>query len=205
MLFSHRLPVAALLAIAAALTGCGGGILGGAETVEPNATDAAFVRAMAAHQRTTDMMARIGSRKALREELRALAKATVKRNEQDLRRLAELADDVRGRGVSPVHGGIGEPPPTNPRALRAAVSIDHEFLVRMIQQHEYAISAAAAERARGGDERLKALAETIHESSSQDLAKLKRWLRTWYGDDTQPPPVPPPGGGGGGAAPGPEV
>jgi uncharacterized protein (DUF305 family) len=147
VLRSRRLAVAVLLATAA-VAGCGGGILDGAEKVEPNATDAAFVRAIVAHQRTTDTMARIGSRKALREELRALAKATVKRNDQDLRRLAELADDVRGRGVSPLHGGIGEPPPIDPRGLRTAVSIDHEFLVRMIQQHEYAVAAAAAERAR---------------------------------------------------------
>ena len=203
----HRcLPAAALLTTAA-LAGCAGGddeTFGGAWKDKPNATDAAFARAMVPHQRATGEIARIGSRKALREELRALAKETVARNGPELQRLTPLAAELRRRRVSPLGSGISEPPPADPRALRAAVSIDHEFLRRMIQQHQYAIAASAAERARGGDSRLKVLAAAIHESSVRDLQKLKRWLRTWYGGDTQPPPAPPPGGGGGNS-PGPEV
>ena len=73
-----------------------------------------------------------------------------------------------------------------------------------------AVVAAAVERRRGGDERIKALAEDIYNSSRRDLATLRRWLRTWYGDDTLrgvprgPSPAPSPGGGGGGAAPAPD-
>ena len=200
MAFRRRLLLAALLTTAA-LAGCSGGgngIFGAADTVQPNAIDAAFVRAMVAHERNTGSIARIGSRKALREELRRIANETLGRNDRDLRLLAKLADDLRGRGVSPGGARIQEPPPSDPRGLRAAVSIDHEFLVRMIRQHEYAVAVAAAERDRGGDKRLKALARTIHDSRRRDLATLRRWLRTWYGGPTQPPPGPRPGGGGGG-------
>jgi hypothetical protein len=90
------------------------------------------------------------------------------------------------------------------------VSFDHEFMVSLILQHEYAMAAAAVERRRGGDERIKALADEIYDSSRKDLAKLRSWLRTWYGDDTLrgvprgPAPAPTPGGGGGGAAPRPD-
>lgn len=207
MLVARRLLGAALVA-AVALAGCGGdggGPLGGGLSGEPNATDAAFARAMAAHERTTGSIVELGSRRALRKELRRMSRETLGRHDRRLRELADAADDLRARGVSPVGGGIREPPPFDRRALRNAVSFDYDFLERMIRQHEYAVATAAAERARGGDTRLKALAHAIHESSRRDLAMLRRWMRLWY-RPTQPndPRVPPPGGGGGGA-PAPEV
>jgi uncharacterized protein (DUF305 family) len=196
------------LLVAAAIAGCGvdgSGMLGAVESDDPNATDAAFARAMVAHQRRTGEIARIGARDALRDELRRAARGALSQTDRALPRLVHGADRLRDRGVSPVGGGIVEPPPVDMRRLRSPVSLDHEFLERMIRQHEYAMTAAAAERARGGDRRLKAVAGMIYESSRRDLAMLKRWLRTWYGEYTPHgvPPVPPGGGGGGGGGGGP--
>ena len=207
-----RLLLPALLA-AASLTGCGGvgdKLVGQAD--DPvNSTDAAFVRAMVEHQRAVGTIARLGTKKALREELRAIAKDTLGRHGQNARDLDWLARALRGRRI-PLHTAyIREGPPRfNARGLRNAVSFDHEFMVSLILQYEYAVRAADVERRRGGDERIKALAEDIHESSRKDLARLRHWLRTWYGDDTLrgvprgPAPAPSPGGGGGGAAPAPD-
>jgi len=201
-----------VLLATAVLAGCGGdggGLVGGAASSEPNATDAAFARAMVVHERALGSMAQLGRRKALRDELRGIAKETLARNDRELSSVRELADELRSQGVSRIGGGIGEPPPFDARGLRRAVSFDHEFLARMISAHEYAMAAAAVERRRGADSRLRVVAQSIYESSRRDLAKLRRWLSTWYGGDTQPPPLPPPGGGGGGggggASPGPEV
>src|SRR3712207_6700566 len=87
--FRRRPLVAALLATVA-LAGCGSDgvrILGGRGSDKPHATDAAFARAMVAHARTTGSVAQLGTGRALREELRALAKSALKRNDQELPRL----------------------------------------------------------------------------------------------------------------------
>ena len=188
--------------------GAGGGSLGDAD--EANATDAAFVRAMITHERSVGSLAQLGREKALRAELRGIATERLGRHGRSLRALGMFDQALRDRRVSPrgahLHQG---PPPFDARRLRRSVSLDHEFLVLMIQQHEYAMAAASVERDRGGDRRLKALAQDVYDSSRRDVERLRHWLRTWYGDDTQRgvPPGPPPGGGGGGGAPapGPEV
>jgi len=201
-----------VLLATACLAGCGGsggGVFAGADWGKPNRTDAAFVRVMLAHERAVGTIAGLGRRKALRQELRRIARATLARHDRHVRDLDWFDADLRTRPVSPGAARIRSgPPPFDPRGLRTAVSLDHDFLVLMIQQHEYAMATAAAERDHGGDKRLKVLAQAIYASSQEDLRELRRWLRTWYGDDTQPPPLPPPGGGGGGGggpSPGPPV
>ena len=202
-----------ILAAAAALAGCGGvggNPFGRAEAVNP--TDKAFVRAMMKHERAVGSMTDIGRRKALRVELRGIARDRLARHSGNLRDLGWFDRALRGRRISLLSAYIRQGPPDyRARELRGAVSFDHEFLVRMIQQLEYAVATTAVERERGGDPRLKALARQIHEESRKDLAKLRHWLRTWYGDDTQrglppggqaPGPQPgPPGGGSGAPAP----
>ena len=202
-----------LLAAAWVTGGCGasGNPFVRAEPVSD--TDAAFVRAMMVHERMVGSIAAAGRDKALRVELRGIAKETLARHARDESTLALFEGAVRGRRVAPLgtrtHSG---PPRVDVRTLRRAVSFDHEFLVLMIQQHEYAMAAAAAERDRGSDRNVKVLAGSIYDSSRRDVERLRRWLRTWYGDDTQPgvppgaapaPSPSPPASGSGGR--GPEV
>jgi uncharacterized protein (DUF305 family) len=211
MPFRYRLLVPALLA-AVSLAGCGGmggGMFGREKSM--NSTDAAFVRAMMAHERTVGSITQLGRRKAMRVELRGIARDRLARHGRNLGALRSFGADLRGRRVAPLGARTRRGPPRyDPRALREAVSFDHEFLVKMIEQEEYAMAAAAVERDRGGDWRVKALAREMHHSSEQNLIRLRHWLHTWYGGGTQPglPPGPPPGGGGGsggGAGPGPDV
>jgi uncharacterized protein (DUF305 family) len=177
-----------------------------------NDTDAAFVRAVVAHERTVETIARLGRDKAGRVELRGFAKKTLARQALTGRRLSSFDSALRGRRATTL-GRQLRPPRFDPRALRRAVSFDHEFLVRLIEQDEYAVATAAVERVRGGNPNLRSLAKRTEETSRRDLQQLKHWLRTWYGDDTQrgaPPgmaPGPPPGGGGGtgGGGPSPQV
>ena len=214
MLSGRRLLVPALLATVS-LAGCGGsgggGLVGLGKKESMNRTDAAFVRAMLAHERAVGSIADLGREKAMRVELREIARERLAQHGPNLSALGWFEGALRGRRVAPLgaHTRRG-PPPYDPRGLAGAVSFDHEFLVRMIEQEEYALAAAAVERDRGSDWRLKALAKEMSHESEQNLIRLRHWLHTWYGGDTQPgvPPGPPPGGGGGsggGAGPGPDV
>ena len=203
MRFRRSIRLAALSAVAA-LGGCGG-VIGTTPASDPNATDAAFARAMASHHRATRGIGELGARRALRPELRRIARSALERHDERLRRIDASRTALRARAVSPVGGGIREPPPFDARALRNAVSFDHDFLARMIRQHEYTVAAAAAQRDRGGDPGLTALAAEMHAASARDLATLRRWLRTWYGQTQPMDPPAPPGGGSGGPGRGPEV
>jgi uncharacterized protein (DUF305 family) len=197
--FRRRAPFAALTA-AVVLAGCGGVGNPFSEGTQTNDTDAAFVRAMIAHERTVGSIAELGSQKALRVELRGIARDTLARHRRTRPDLELFESALRGRPVSLLGSYIRKQPPRfDAHGLRNAVSFDHEFLVRMIEQQEYAVTTAAAERDRGSDPRLRAFAASMYKSSRQDLIKLKHWLNTWYGP-TQPPASPggPPGGSGGG-------
>jgi uncharacterized protein (DUF305 family) len=197
--------VPALLATVS-LAGCGGadggGLLGLGKKDSMNATDASFVRAMLAQERAVGSIARLGRKKAMRVELRGIARDRLARHGSNLNALGWFEGALRGRRVTPLGARArGGPPRYDPRGLAGAVSFDHEFLVRMIEQEEYALAAATVERDRGSDWRLKALAKEMAHSSEQNLIRLRKWLHTWYGGQTQPGPAPgPPNGGGGGGS-----
>ncbi|HEX8743470.1 MAG TPA: DUF305 domain-containing protein [Thermoleophilaceae bacterium] len=189
-----RLPSAALALLAIAATGCGGGdglSLGAVGGGEPNATDAAFVRAMVPHEDEAAAMAELGRDRALRRELRKIARAMASERRGDASELRELA---RGVDADPGAARMTRHP-VDLRELRDAVSFDHRFMELTIRHLEEAVAMAEEEQDRGGDRRLKRMAGAILESHTRDLEALRRWLRTWYGEGALP------GDGGGGSAP----
>lgn len=191
-----RLPtLAAVLVVAAVTAGCGGGDLGGLGPLggggEPNETDTAFVRAMGPHSEEAVAMARIARKRALRKELRKIAKEIIGTRGEDTDRIRALA--ARVELPPPRRGGARMTrTPVDPKALRNPVSFDHRFLELMIRHHEEATAMAEEEQDRGGDVALKRLAGELLESHERELEKLRRWLHTWYGEGVLP------GEGGGG-------
>jgi uncharacterized protein (DUF305 family) len=157
---------------------------------------------MVAHERAVGSIAQLGREKAMRVELREIARKRLAQHGSNVSSLNVFEGALRGRRVPPLGARTRRGPPRyDPRGLARAVSFDHEFLVRMIEQEEYAVAAAAVERDRGGDWRVKALADEMSHDSEQNLIRLKKWLHTWYGGQTQPGPAPgPPNGGGGGGS-----
>jgi uncharacterized protein (DUF305 family) len=188
------LPIVACLVLAGCGDGSGGAALGpdGVERHDPNATDAAFVRAMVPHQAAGVEIARTAERRAKRAELRALGSQIAARQQPTVERLRELKPDVAPRA-----GAAPKPAPVDPRALRDPVSFDHRFMTMMIRHHEDSIVLAEVEQHRGGDDRIKLIAAEIFESQKRELERLKRFLRTWYGVDGPQGPggTPPPSGG----------
>jgi uncharacterized protein (DUF305 family) len=189
-----------LLALAAAVAaGCGGGgeqlgldLAGGVG--DPNATDVAFLRAMAPHQQEAAEMVALARRRAARMELREVARKIAADRGTETLKIRRLARELRGHAP-------GTAPLTRTRAdirqLRDAVSFDHRFMEMMIRNLEDAVAMAELEQDRGGDARVKRLARQVEESHERDLERLRRYLRTWYGE--APIPGDRDGGGGGGA------
>lgn len=187
-----------LLVLPLLAAGCGGdegGALGvlADPTDEPTPTDAAFAQSMVPHQREALAMAELGRKRALRKELRRIAKQMLDPRRDEIRRLGAIAAELAREGVRPERGAMRRRP-ADPRELRAAISFDLRFMELMIRHHEDAISMAEEEQDRGGDGQLKHLAGEILERHERELEALRRWLNTWYGEGV----LPGEGGGGGG-------
>lgn len=194
-----RAATALACALAVATAGCGGGE--GAnplslEPVEPNATDAAFVRAMVPHQQKGVAIAEIAQRRAKRAELRGIGGEIADEQEPTIARLRSLDPELPSPSRRSGAGIGGDPAPIDPDRLRDPVSFDREFLGMMIRHHEDTLGMAEEELDRGGDGRLKRLAREIYDSQKRELEKLRRWLRTWYGIEGPEGPggTPPPSG-----------
>jgi uncharacterized protein (DUF305 family) len=62
-------------------------------------------------------------------------------------------------------------------------SADAHFIVMMIPHHEGAIAMAELALQRSKRPEIRALAERIRTSQSQENAQMRRWYRQWYGSD----------------------
>jgi uncharacterized protein (DUF305 family) len=62
-------------------------------------------------------------------------------------------------------------------------SVDARFIVMMIPHHEGAIAMAELALQRSKRPEIRALAERIRTSQSQENAQMRRWYRQWYGTD----------------------
>ena len=62
-------------------------------------------------------------------------------------------------------------------------SADAHVMVRMIPHHEGAIAMAELALERSGRREIRLLAETIRRSQRQEIDRMRRWYRRWYGGD----------------------
>jgi uncharacterized protein (DUF305 family) len=195
-------------AAGAALAGCNGtDSLFGGRSHAANGGDASFLRSMTRHETESLGITRLAGRRALRQELRGIARTMTSEQQKELQQLGSLAQGLGSHGVRPP-----ATPPTQSAAMldldrvKDATSFDYEFMRTMIEQNQAAIAIAQDEARLGSDPEVKRLAAAIAWSRKKELERIRAWLRLWYGGDIQPgvpAPGPPGGGGGGGQTPGP--
>jgi uncharacterized protein (DUF305 family) len=180
------------------------GALGG-HPHAPNAADAAFLRSMTQHETGSLGITQLARRRALRAELRGIARTMSDEQQDELHKLGSLAH---------VLGTRARRPPATSRApssaladltrVKDATSFDYEFMRTMIEQNQAAIAIADDESRHGNDPETKRLAVVVARSRIDELEQIRAWLRQWYGGGVQPsPPAPGPPGGGGGHTPSP--
>jgi uncharacterized protein (DUF305 family) len=194
------------VAAAATLAGCDTplGAIGG-QSHPPNASDAAFLRSMTAHERTSLGITQLAQRRALRRELRGIARSMTDEQRDELHKLGSLGSAIGKRGRQPpVASAAAGTALADLTRVQDAPSFDYEFMRTMIEQNQAAIAIADDEARLGNDPETKRIAGVIAWSRKKELEQIRAWLRLWYGGPAQPsPPAPGPPGGGGGQSPGP--
>jgi uncharacterized protein (DUF305 family) len=193
--------VAAAGACLTALTGCDSPLA--ADNHPPNAEDAAFLHSMTEHEKATLPIPRLARHRALRAELRGIARTMTSERQADLRRLGSLGHGVPRRGAGPAaRGRPAGSALADLSRVKDATSFDHEFMRTMIEQNQQAMAIANHEASYGSNPEVKRLAIAISAARRKELDRLRAWLRLWYGDLQPSPPAPgPPRGGGGGHKP----
>ena len=197
----RRLRLLLLVAAAgASLTSCGSAdspLASVGARHSSSSPDAAFLRSMAEHEKATLGITRMAERRALRRELRRIARTMTGEERSNLDRLESLAS-------GPPSSGAPAPPAwRTPRSAMAdlarvkdATSFDHEFMRTMVEQNQRAIAIAGHEARFGKDPEVKRLASQIVAARKRELDRIKGFLRLWYGDvQPGPGPLETPGGG----------
>jgi uncharacterized protein (DUF305 family) len=68
-----------------------------------------------------------------------------------------------------------------------AASFDQQFIDMMVPHHQGAVEMAQIARERSQRPEIRALADMIIASQTDEIAQLKGWRRSWFGSDQTPP------------------
>jgi uncharacterized protein (DUF305 family) len=201
-----RLPLLAVAACAS-LAGCSAGDsslgFGGDGGHARNSSDATFLRSMSEQEKATLGITRLAERRALRRELRGIARTMTSEQKKDLGKLGSLSHGVHsGRTAPTAVARSAVSAMVDLTRVKDAESFDYEFMRTMLEQNQAAIAICDAEVHHGSDPMVRAMAASIEAARKREMARIHSWLRLWYGD-VQPGGGLGPPGGGGGQSPGP--
>jgi uncharacterized protein (DUF305 family) len=196
------LAVAACASLAACSADTPFGAAGGGGGAR-NAADATFLRSMSEHEKATLGITRLAERRALRRELRGIARTMTSEQRKDLGKLGSLSHGLRSGGsAAPAVARSAVSAMVDLTRVKDAESFDYEFMRTMLEQNQAAIAICDAEVHHGSDPMVRGLAAAIEAARKREMTRIRGWLRLWYGD-VQPGGGLGPPGGGGGQSPGP--
>jgi uncharacterized protein (DUF305 family) len=170
---SLRRTVLALVAGVLLIAGCGD------DDNNANPVDRAFVREMIPHHASAVQMAQIAQRRGSSAFVKQLADDIVRTQTAEIFTLRIADRRLKGAGVSV--GSLGVPEhmmdmDDDPASLNSAQRFDRAFLQMMIPHHAGAIAMANAERNKGGDPKLKTLAQKIITAQQREIAEMRKHL-----------------------------
>lgn len=176
------LPAAlAILALAAVAAGCGDD---GSTSATGNATDAAFINDMTDHHRGAVDMAELAREKADHAELERLADDIVAAQEAEISAMSTIREDVGEHGDA--HMGLSDHAmgmDMDMTALERARPFDKAFIDAMVPHHEGAVAMAEELLEKGEHPDLRRMAAEMIDAQTEEIARMRRWRKAWYGSD----------------------
>lgn len=183
---NKALPIAALLALALALTACGSdGAGSGANTTSAGAVpfDRAFIDAMVPHHRDAIEMANAAKTRGLSQpDLQKIADDIVDSQRREIDQMLLWREEWFGsRDLGPVLPeilGVAESElgmkHRTADEVAGAVDVDAKFAELMIPHHRGAIAMAKVAGERGQHEEIKSLADAIIEAQEREIGTLEK-------------------------------
>jgi uncharacterized protein (DUF305 family) len=189
-------------AFAAVLLSSGCGASGGSSGTAD--FDRQFIDMMVPHHQGAVEMAKIARQRAERPEIKQLAEAIIRSQDEEIARMKGWRQSWFGSDQTPpldkmpmvpgmaAHGGHGGggtmDMAAEVEALRKAPEpFDRAFIDAMIPHHESAIEAAKAAETRAQKTEIKELAKAIIADQQREIEQMMAWRQAWFGSSAHPP------------------
>jgi uncharacterized protein (DUF305 family) len=159
-----------------------------------NSFDLRFIDGMIPHHEGAVLMAQEALEKSSRPEIRTLAEAILRAQEQEISQLQAWRKAwYPNAGDQPVmwHDSMNHMMPMTPEmrdAMRMAGDLgaaddqfDLRFIEAMIPHHEGALVMAQEALEKSDRPELRQMAEEIYASQKQEIEQMQAWRKAWYG------------------------
>lgn len=152
--------------------------------------DRQFIDMMVPHHMSAVAMAQIALVRAQHKEIKALARAIIAAQNQELSQMKSWRKAWYGSAATPPMGKMPMLPGMkmtmmDPMAditrLKTVTPFDRAFMDAMTPHHQMAIGAAKLELAQGTHPKLTALALSIIEDQAREEGLMKAYRELWYG------------------------
>jgi uncharacterized protein (DUF305 family) len=169
-------------------------------TLHGAAFEQAFMAGMIPHHQMAVVMARMELARGTRPELKAMAQRMITAQSGEISRMtgwlkiwygltpaqaAARAPAGIGKMMTSMHADMGDMS-SHMAAMHPGASVDQAFMEAMIVHHQAAVLAAGTVPGRAAYRQLITLAQSIVTSQNAEIAQMRTWLRTWYGQSTTP-------------------
>lgn len=160
----------------------GGGMSNGmmAGPVDGAAASRHFIEMMIPHHEDAVAMAQLAMQKGERAEVRTLAAAIAKTQADETAQMRAWYREWYGGEVTavtmPRHMGGGV------ESLAGAQSFDKAFLAEMIGHHAMGLRMITKLQARVDRPQLAGLMKTMSQTQRKEIAQMRSWYASWYGE-----------------------
>lgn len=141
--------------------------------------DRAFIDNMVPHHQLAVSMARVEIARGTRPQVRALARAIISAQNDEITLMKRWRADWFGSSKTPLTMSMGMGGMTV-HTLEAARDVDRAFLTGMIPHHRSAIAMGRQAVTHGKHRQLRILAGRIIVAQQGEIAQMQRWLNRWY-------------------------
>jgi len=181
---SSRLLVPACVAMLVLFAAACGGDDEAASSAPGNEIDRGFLAEMVPHHEGAVQMAEVAQKRGQHREIKQLADAIVKTQNDEIQIMNELAGKLDDAGVK--KGDLGIPMhemgmSDDVEMLEDAKPFDREFIDMMILHHQGAIRMARVELEKGESPEVKQLAQSIIDAQTKEIDEMNMWRVDWYG------------------------
>jgi uncharacterized protein (DUF305 family) len=142
--------------------------------------DRAFIDNMVPHHQLATEMARIELARGKRPQVRALARAIIAAQNDEITLMKRWRAAWFGSPKTQAKMSTNMPG-MDVAKLKSARDVDRAFLSEMIPHHRSAISMARQATTDAKHLQLRTLAGRIITAQQREIAQMQRWLKAWYG------------------------